>query len=354
MNADSQLPNDLKDLISVYKARGTSAVAEALDTQLEDPARLTAWRHFAQSQEQRVLEVSVHPHEATAIAWLNRRFSHMGLARLKWIGRVDPKAYDPTDIDYDKIGPLKWLRYVGGPGVAAVAAVIGLPHQQDSASQYALEILPALLIGVMSVLLEAQFAWPWLNNLVWKRVHKFGGLVGARFVNITINFFYGMTLYGVGVVGSQIATALGGRLIPPELSLQQAMWAAFMGAWTFDLALGLFQTDIANQEERGSITGNMRYGLETTGLIVVNGGRIASWMLPPEYGYLIYLVQAEFFLLKTLPLLLKSVVAERMGDRNIYRRLVPSQAPKVAWWEHIARALGGLHLLNLPRLIRAN
>ena len=355
MNAISLHEENVRDLIAIYHARGTSAVAEALETQLQEVTRQTSWQHFASGNSSHVAEVQVHPNEDKAIDWLNFRFARMGLGRLRFQAKFDSSLPDPTAIDYRKIGPLKWLRYLGGPGVAAVAAIVGLPHWQNaSAKDYFFATLPAILIGIASVLLEAQFAWPWLNNLVWKRVHKFGGLIGARFVNITINFFYGMSLYEIGILGAKIAGYYGAQVASPELTFDQAVWAAFMGAWTFDIALGLFQTDIANDEERGSITANTRYGLETTGLIVVNGGRVASWILPPQYGYLNSLVQIAFFFFKTLPQLLKSVVADRMNDRNVFRKLDPAHAPRRAAWEHLGAIFGALQLVNLPRLVRAN
>lgn len=333
-----EMEGRFNELVNIFKTRGTSAVTEAINADTLDPKSLQKWQEFAAGEKVHVLEVKVHPNQAAAVAWLNKRFARMGIPNLQLKAEYDESAPDPTAIDADRIKGKKWLRYLAGPGVAVAAFFLGLPAHEVSVD-YLYLIIPAAGVGVTTVALELQFAWPWLNNVFWKKVWKFGGAVGGRLTNLMINFLYGMALYGADVGSRAVPMLFGGQGSEPTLDFTQAVFAAAWGAVTFHLAMGQYQTDIAREEERGSITAEKRYGLETNGVVVNNSARVASWIFPGGtfYGTM---AQAGFFLIKTFPQLLKTDVNDVIDDREIHRRVNPAAAPKKTLAESCGRILG--------------
>src|SRR5690606_31993235 len=138
---------------------------------------------------------------------------------------------------------------------------------------------PAAGVGLTTVLLELQFAWPYLNNKFWKHVWTFGGRLMGRVTNTVVNFLYGMSLYGAGALASNLPVFFGGEPVPyAQLPFLEAVTAAAIGGLTFHIAMGQFQTDIATEESRGAISGTRRYELETTGVVVNNGARVLDWV----------------------------------------------------------------------------
>jgi hypothetical protein len=348
-----QVTNEFKDrlqnLTHTFSTQGTDAVANEIAADLQNPKKLAAWQSFVQSTEVQVLNVQAHPNEAAAIRFMNQRFQKMGIKNLRFEGAFDDKLSDPTSLPEEKIKNKKWLRYLAGPGVAMAATAIGMSNTTAaSTSDYMLLVVPAVGVGVTTVLLELQFAWPYLNNKFWKHVWKFGGPVMGRVTNIFVNFMYGMSLYGAGLGASYIPVLFGGEPIPyAHLAFVDAVTAAAIGGVTFHLSMGQFQTDISNEEERGVISGEKRYSLETTGVVVNNSARVLDWVVPAGFGAY---AQGAFFILKTLPQLIKTNVATDMADRNVHRTLYGEESLPKTRFERCAEILGSLQLINLPTL----
>lgn len=342
-------PNLEQHIVDVFKRNGTDAVAKSILDDLESPAKMAAWQKFANGAEARTLEVKIHPNEQDAVKWMNSRFQRMGLKNLSLEGVVDESLSDPTSLPEKEIRGRKWLRYLAGPGVALAATLINLPSgEQISGTDYMLLIVPSVGVGVTTVLLELQFASPYLNNKFWKHVWNFGGRAMGRLSNIIVNFLYGMALYGSGVGASHLPVLFGGDVIPfSHIPFYQAVTTAAVGGLTFHLAMGQFQTDISAEEKRGAISGPVRYGLETTGVVINNSARVLDWVLPLGLGSW---AQAAFFSLKTLPQALKTNFQYWLQDRKVHRRVSPETAPPVTFVESCAHLLGSTQLVNLPTL----
>lgn len=349
MKLEPQMRTRFQELANTFAIQGTDAVAELISDDMKQPQMREQWQTFAQSMEPTIVDIEIHPNEAKAIEWMNQRFQTMGLNNLSFRGIENSSLADPTALRDEEIKSKKWLRYLAGPGVAMAATIYGLPKGSElMGSDYLLLILPAAGVGVTTVLLELQFAWPWLNDHFWKHVWKFGGKVFGRVTNTFVNFLYGMSLYGSGVGAAMLPTLWGGSPIGFEhLSFEQAVIAAAIGGVTFHLAMGQFQTDIAVEEERGSISGKERYSLETSGVVINNGGRVINWILPGSWGVW---AQSSFFILKTFPQLLKTNLSHWLKDRKVHRQLNPEKAPKATVLERCANALAGLELINPPKL----
>lgn len=354
IETDPQLQENVSRVVQTFQTEGTTAAADAVHADLFTQDRLEAWKRLAQGEKVQVVEVKIHPNQAKAVEWMNQRFKRMGLPNLQLNGVADANAPDPTSIDSNSIRGKKWLRYAAGPGIAAIASYLGLPaHSGMSPTDYIYLVIPAAGVGVTTVALEIQFAWPWLNNVFWNKVFRVGGAVGGRISNLVVNFLYGMALYGAGVGAAHLPVMFGLPPVPFDApSFVKAVTSAAIGGLTFHIAMGQFQTDISHEQERGSITANTRYGLETTGAVVNNGARVASWVVPGASSVDGYLAQAGFFLLKTLPQLLKTNVSDVMNDREVARAVDPENAPKAGILEKCARVLRGLKLVNLPSMIK--
>lgn len=345
---EPQFIERLQGVASTFQVEGTDAAIESIESDMQHPDKKALWQNFVQSSEVTVISVKAHPNEAKAIDWINKRFARMGLKNLQFEGAFETTAPDRTSLPEEQIQTKKWMRYLAGPGVAMAATVLAMPSQDgQSMGDYMLLMVPAAGVGVTTVLLELQFAWPYLNNKFWKKVWTFGGPVMGRITNTVVNFLYGMSLYGSGVLAANVPVLFGGEPIPfTQLPLLQAVTAAAVGGLTFHIAMGQFQTDIATEETRGSISGVKRYGLETVGVVVNNGARVLDWVLP--LGISAY-AQGAFFMLKTLPQLLKTNVSTWLSDLHIARELNPEVAPKAGIAEKCAELLSGLHLINLPK-----
>jgi hypothetical protein len=316
----------------------SDAAVKSLHEDSLDPEMLNEWQNFVKSGEVRVVEVKIHPNEAQAVAWMNHRLERMGIPNLNFKGVEEEAAVDPTALDNEQIRGKKWIRYSAGPGVAAAAFFLGLPAAASNGTDYLYLIIPAASAGVTTVALEMQFAWPWLNNVFWKKVWKAGGAVGGRLTNIFVNFLYGMSIFASTRGGEHLAAAMGGAGTVHSLGFTQAVVGAAIGAVTFHLAMGQYQTDIAREEERGAITASTRYGLETNGVLVNNSARVLSWVLPggSVYGSV---AQAAFFIFKTFPQLLKTNFMDGVLDRGIGRRLNGEALPHASLAERCALLL---------------
>lgn len=331
-----QLQSRFEELANTFTAQGTSAVAEAIQNDVSDPQKLEQWRTFAAGGEVTVIDVKVHPNEAAALEWMNQRFERMGLPNLSFKGIHEAGSADPTAIDDAQIKGKKWLRYSAGPGVAMVAFLMNLSGTASGHETLYL-IIPAVSAGVTTVALEVQFAWPWLNNVFWKKVWTRGGVVGGRLINVFVNFLYGMSIYGSTRGGEWLAHALGSGQIHSPVTFTQAVVSAAIGAVTFHMAMGQYQTDIATEEARGSISAAQRYGMETNGVLVNNSARVVSWVLP---GGSIYgsLAQGGFFLWKTFPQLLKTNFLDSSDDRRV-AAAVKGEEPQSSFLDGCARLL---------------
>ena len=350
------LENRIQELTQIFTRQGSTAVAKAIQGDTLNQEALEKWQDFARSGVVHVAEVQVHPNETKAIEWMNKRFHRMGLPNLQFKALPNDSLPDPTALPDDKIRGKKWLRYLAGPGVAAVACFLGLPESstQLSTTDYLYLIIPAAGVGVTTVALELQFAWPWLNNVFWKKVWKFGGPLVGRITNTMVNFMYGMALYGAGVGSAHIPVLFGAEAVNyGAMGFTQSVVAAAIGAVTFHIAMGQFQTDISTEEERGSHTSSQRYGLETTGVVVNNGARVSSWVLPGDAAYGAA-AQGGFFLLKTLPQFLKTNVSDKIEDHDVHRLINKSTAPKNSFITKCARLLGSLSLVNLPDMRKSH
>jgi hypothetical protein len=172
----------------------------------------------------------------------------------------------------------------------------------------------------------------------------------GRLTNITVNFLYGMALYGAGVGAAHVPVLFGGEVVPfTHLPFVEAATAAAIGGLTFHIAMGQFQTDISSEESRGNLRSETRYGLETTGVVVNNSARVLDWVIPAGFGVW---AQSGFFMLKTLPQLIKTNIDSSYTDMAIRRALKPEEyanqpALKKAW-NRCADFLADLHLVNLP------
>jgi hypothetical protein len=319
---DFDLSERLEEVARQFQENGSDAVSASILKDLNDPVKKAAWQNFVESSEVKVLAVECHPNEKQAVDFMNERFIRMGLGNLRLQAAFNPEKEDRTALPEDKIRGKKWLRYLAGPGVAMVATALSLPSAAEvQSSDYLLLILPGVGVGVTTVLLELQFAWPYLNNIFWKKVWTFGGPLMGRISNITVNFLYGMSLYGAGVGASHIPVLFGGEVIPfAHLPFAEAAAAAAIGGLTFHIAMGQFQTDIATEEARGHITGDTRYGLETKGVLVNNSARVLDWIVPVGFGVW---AQSGFFMLKTLPQLIKTNFIAAYMDEKIRRELNP-------------------------------
>jgi hypothetical protein len=215
-------------------------------------------------------------------------------------------------------------------------------------SDYMYLVLPAAGVGVTTILLELQFAWPWLNDKFWKKAWRFGGPLMGRVTNIAVNFLYGMALYGAGVGSAALPTLWGANPVPFQtMDFVTAATTAFVGGLIFHVAMGQFQTDISREEQRGSISGMRRYGLETTGVVVNNSARVFDWVIPGQWGVW---AQGAFFMLKTFPQLLKSNWAHKVQDERIRHQLLAEKAGPKRFWHKCSDLLASLELVNLPTL----
>ncbi|MGZ6477774.1 MAG: hypothetical protein ACXWQE_00655 [Bdellovibrionales bacterium] len=338
------------DIAKTFAEHGSAAVAESIQGDVLDPEAFQQWKFFAESGEVKIVEVKIHPNEAAAVDWMNQRFQRMGLPNFSLQGVEDETLPDPTALDPKQIERKKWLRYSAGPGVAAAAFLLNLPSlpEGEQAKDYLYLLIPAASAGFTTVALEMQFAWPWLNNVFWKKVWKSGGAIGGRATNVFVNFLYGMSIYGATYGGEHLANALGAGAFSNSMGFTQAVVGAGIGAVTFHLAMGQYQTDIAREEERGSITAGTRYGMETNGVLVNNSARVLSWVLP---GGTIYgsFAQAAFFLFKTFPQLLKTNITDLAADREVARKLNPEASGGISTLESCAKFLARLPLIPTLR-----
>ncbi len=299
--------------------KGPDQVAKSLLLSLRDPQNRIAWEQVLNSTEIKVKEVKVHPNRKSAIVEINKRFQKMGIPQLQFSAKEDPSLPDPNELDPSKISKMKWLRYSAGPGVAMVATYMGLPAFADvgNAIDYALLVLPSLGVGITTVLLEFQFAHPRLNNHFWKKVWEFGGPITGRLTNVFVNFLYGMALYGAGVGAAHLPLMFGGSVIPFEhLPFAAAAVSAFIGGVITHITMGQYQTDIAQQQSRGSMTAEERYTKEGVGVITNNGARILNWVMP-AWDWMGYLAQWGFFALRTVPQLWQTHLSPLLTDRKI-------------------------------------
>jgi len=350
LKTENAFPDRLKNLADAFHLQGTDAVAEQIAADLENPERKAAWQGFVQSAKTTVISVKAHPNEKSALVWMNHRFERMGLGHLRFEAAFDANLPDPTALPDQKIRGKKWMRYLAGPGVAMAATLLNLPGQGPgaTASDYLVLLIPTAGVGITTVLLELQFAWPYLNNKFWKHVWTFGGRIMGRVTNTVVNFAYGMTLWAAGAGAAQLPTLFGGSPIPfTQLPFLDAVVAAFVGGVTFHIAMGQFQTDISTEESRGSISSSQRYALETTGVVVNNSARVLDWVIPAGLGAY---AQAAFFTLKTLPQLLKTNLADRLHDEKIKQTLSGEGQYRPSVMNRCGELLGSLQLINLPRL----
>jgi len=356
---------------------GTDAAANFIEQLSRNPNQRALLEELAQGNQDVKITVKAHPNEASAINWMNKRLRGMGLARaqVELIGNEDAK--DPHVLNEDEVQKLKWLRFGAGPGVAGLSMIykavsIINSGQSHSPKDYAILLLPTAAVGVVTFLLEYQFAHPKINQVFWSKVWKMGGPIGGRATNLLVNIMYGLTIYATTelaanvprlwnmrrvmteqpVVSNLIANAL--HQVFPLLQLGNhpyvsAFVAASLGGALFSAVMGQLQTDNSIEAERGSISPLKRYGQETWGSIVNNSARVGSWIVPGSWAdYVMY----GFFFTKTLPLMLKTHIAYRLQDREIHRRLAPETAPKRNIIESCALALRALGGINLPDLRR--
>lgn len=316
VEATRDFRDHLNDLAKHFAEGGANQVVDSIAADLSDPQKRALWQQAMKAETVHVVSVEVHPNQQKAVAFLNDRFERMGIKNLKFDAVLNSAKPDPTQINEQNIKGRKWLRYMAGAGVAMLATGIELSHQHaQSASDYMLLVLPNVGVGVTTVLLELQFAWPRLNNAFWKHVWTFGGPVIGRVTNTVVNFLYGMALYGAGVGAAHIPVLFGGDVVPfQSVTFAQAMASAAIGGLIFHVAMGQYQTDISTEESRGSITAEQRYSRETTGVLVNNSARVLDWVVPLGIGRW---AQAGFFALKTLPQLIKTQISFRLTDRRI-------------------------------------
>lgn len=299
--------------------KGPDQAAKSLLLSLKDPANRSDWAAVLNSTDIRVKEVKVHPNRKAAIELMNKRLQKIGVPQLNFKVVEDPTMTDPNELDYAKIAKMKWLRYTAGPGVALAATCIGLPEFSTVGNpvDYALLILPSVGVGVTTILLEFQFAHPWLNNHFWKRVWEFGGPVTGRLTNVFVNFLYGMALYGAGVGAAHLPILFGGSVIPFEhLPFAAAATSAFIGGVIFHIAMGQYQTDISQQQSRGNMTAEERYAKEGIGVITNNSARILNWVMP-AWDWVGYLAQWGFFAIRTVPQLWQTHLSPMWTDSQM-------------------------------------
>jgi hypothetical protein len=353
-----ELEGRFKELERLFQAQGTDAVADSIQDELGHPDSAEMWKAFVQSGNTKVIDVKVHPNEAAAVNWMNSRFKQMGLENLEMRALADSSLADSTALPEDQIRGRKWLRYLAGPGVALAGAYLALPEGANiqSTADYLYLIIPGAAVGVTTVALELQFAWPWLNDVFWKKAWRFGGAIGGRVTNTVVNFLYGMALYGAGVGGANLPLIWGGEAVPFQtMGFAAAVTAAVVGGIRFHIAMGQYQTDISTEETRGTINGSGRYGRETTGVVVNNGARVYDWVAPGEWGAW---AQSGFFLVKTVPQLLKTHVAHRMQDASIREKIKAPGVTREAtgWRASVNKAvvtcgelLKNIAVFNLPK-----
>jgi hypothetical protein len=368
VRADFSLENRLQELAGHFELFGPDAVAREIADDLKQPDRLMAWQNFASSEDVRVLSVAAHPSEQEAIAWMNSRFKSMGLGNIKVEGAFNIERQDPRALNGADTRGRVWTRYAAGAGIALAAATFKIATDQSGADFMAV-VLPTAAAGVTSVLLEIQFAHPKLNPR-WSRFFSSGSFLAQRLKNYGINFAYGMSLYGAALAASAAPMLWGDAPIAMPQDFMVAVRSTAVGAGLFTLAMGQFQNDIGREVTRGNLSGRERYLLETNGVVVNNGARVAGMVFPgTNWGPA---AQWAFFALKTFPQMLRTHVAWRMQDASIRRGLsaqalgrasanpageISADAP---WYRRAqervangcARLLGGVvngvRLVNLP------
>jgi hypothetical protein len=346
VKTDAQIEHEFRHMAALFKSSGTDAIADHIHDSLGNPETLNAWRTFVASEQMRVLDIEVHPNEQSAVKWINGRFKKMGIPNLEFNGVNNEQVSDPTALPNEKISGRKWLRYLAGPGAALAAAYIGLPDGVHlNGSDYLYLIIPAVGVGVTTVALELQFAWPWLNNKFWKKVFNFGGAVGGRIANTTVNFLYGMALYGAGVGSSLLPTLWGDAPVPFETKdFTTAISLAIVGGIRFHFFMGQYQTDIRTEEIRGTISSTGRYGLEASGVVVNNSARVYDSIDQTVWGTY---AQSAFFLVKTLPQLIKTHLAHRFQDAEVKSAL--TGIPNSSKWFKCAQFFSNVSFFNLPK-----
>lgn len=344
-----KLQPELDHLKRTFETRGTSAVSEELRRSLLDDEKLEAWRAFAKEGQVKV-SVEIHKSEAEAVQYLQNRLNKMGLPNLKiegveTAGRPDPHAIDDEDIKYHK-----WIRYGAGPGITLAASLFNMPQVTTGTfSDYMFVLAPAAAAGMATIVLELVFANPKINNNVWKPL--FSSPIQGRINNVMVNFAIGLGLWAVQVGGAHIPQLFGAGVVPVNLiSFKQAIYDAAWGAVLFNMFFGQYQTDLAYAEKEGSLTTSQRYKLETTGGVLVGGGRVAYWTLPHSVAYLGLMAEIGFAMLKTFPQAIKNYISDPLNDARVKRLLHGQPGGRPTMFEQCGQALGAVGLVNLPRM----
>lgn len=335
----------------IRKNDGTQAVVDWLQQTSKNPAQASYFQSLQRNAEPIKFRAVIHPHEQESIDWLNLRLKRMGLTNLSYETVVDKNLPDPELASKAEITKWKWARYMFGPGVAlaATAMHMGAYHSGSSASDYLLLVLPAVGAGGASVILEYQFAHPWINAKIWTPFFKNGGPILGRLKNLSVNIGYGMVLWLAGNGAALLPNLWGGSTINFDSpAFLQALGAAIYGGALFTLAMGQYQTDIGiENHDRGSIGTKRRYVNESIGVMINNGARVGSWVTPGAWDKIAY---GLFFAFRTWPQLIKTNINPRLQDLDIQRSLFPETAPKKTFGESCLRVLRNIRLSPLPKL----
>ena len=343
-------------LAEIYRTAGSDAAAQWVHRAARDEKTLPLLQAMAGSPSpiQASLQ-AVHPDEKSAIEWMNQRLANMGLGAVKFTPEYlaaaeAEKTPSPMKLSEDKVKGVKYLRYTAGAGVALIGALVqcfGGAH--GAHSDYVGLIAQTAGAGVMSILLELQFANPKINDNFWTPVWRLGGKIGGRVTNILVNTLYGLSLWGASVGAVALAGAFGydvSHFAQAMPAFTTALTTSFVGGLIFHAAMGQYQTDLSIEtQERGALSPVQRYRNETTGVVLNNGARVSSWIVPGPWSNA---VMFGFFLLKTLPQLLKTNFQVTLEDRKTRRLISPETAPQETFLEKCANLLGKTGLVNLP------
>ncbi|MBK7842235.1 MAG: hypothetical protein IPJ71_00865 [Bdellovibrionales bacterium] len=325
----------LDGLGEIFAKLGPVGVVQQIELALAQNKKLQGLIKLTQSEGKYTVTVRVHPSAVESVTYLNQRFAEMGLNNLVFVASEDPALEDPTALPREKIKLVKVVRIGLGVGVALVAAALSMPSLDIPAREFLIGGVPAMSVGVASAALEYQFAAPGMNRF-WNKVFSGGPVIG-RIKNIGVNFAYGMILYGAGVGASQLPTVWGGSPIPVDgqLALTAAVIQAAIGGIWFNAVMGQYQTDIGLQQRQGRLNAPDRYRLETIGVIVNNGGRVLSWIIPGNLGMY---AQALFFAFRTFPNAGKTYLSDQATDARIYRSIHTKEKPGGGRWKRFVRS----------------
>lgn len=338
-----------------FQDEGTSAVVDRLESMSMNPPDLEFLRALRASGEEIKIQQEVHPTEHAAIQWINRRLDRMGLSNVKYNPVFRTDLPDPQEPPPEKIKKWKWFRYLAGPGVAIAATLLKMSQTTTTAtssSDYLVMLIPAGAVGVASIILEYNFANPWMNSKVWAPVFGFGGPVVGRAVITAVNVTYGMILWGASYAAT--ATAIHKFGVDPSLvqidPFMTALAASTIGGGLFTLAMGQYQTDLAvENQKRESISSFGRYRSESIGVGINNGARVGGWAVG-NGGMWTNVAYLSFFLWKTWPQLLKTNLDPKLQDLDLQRRLNPESPAKRTFGESCMRIARAMTLFKLPKL----